>query len=172
MTTDHLGPLVEGRDEEKESRRTGPLRPPEEMRASFWRNLGYFWIGRFGGALGLLPARTRGVVLFLLLGPRSEGGWLGIAALTVSWVFYIWMIPDNWYGGGGTVGNRYFLNLLPLAVLVVPRGREWPVVAAGVAGCSELFWLRSSPRPCDTRSTLATTPRPGPSGGFRPSSRC
>jgi hypothetical protein len=146
MTTDHLGPLVEGRDEEKETRRTGPLRPPEEMRASFWRNLGYFWIGRFGGALGYFLPALVAIALFLLVGPRTERGWLGIAALTVSWIFYIWMIPDNWYGGGGTVGNRYFLNLLPLAVLVVPRGREWPVVAAGVLGAGAfLASVLSSP---------------------------
>jgi hypothetical protein len=42
------------------------------------------------------------------------------------------MIPDNWYGGGGTVGNRYFLNLLPLAAFFVPRGREWLVCGVGL----------------------------------------
>jgi len=161
MTTDHLGPLVEGRDEEKESRRTGPLRPPEEMRASFGRNLGYFWVGRFGGALGYFLPVVVAVFLFLLRGPRSESGWLGIAGLTVSWIFYIWMIPDNWYGGGGTVGNRYFLNLLPLAVLVVPRGREWPVVAAGALGAGVFLApvlsspLRHSLRPGEHATTGA-----------------
>jgi hypothetical protein len=44
------------------------------------------------------------------------------------------MIPDNWYGGSGTIGNRYFLNLLPLALFLVPRDRAPFVMAAGLAG--------------------------------------
>ncbi len=132
MTTDHLGPLVEGRDEAKGSRRTGPLRPPEEMRASFYRNLGYFWFGRFAGVAAYFLPFLAVLLVFLFAGPRTDEGWLAVAALVASWLFYIWVIPDNWYGGGGTLGNRYFLNLLPLAVFLVPKGREWVVTVAGL----------------------------------------
>ena len=38
----------------------------------------------------------------------------------------------NWYGGTGTLGNRYFLNLLPLALYLAPRGSERWVAAAGL----------------------------------------
>jgi hypothetical protein len=137
MTTDHLGPLVEGRDEAKESRRTGPLRPAEEMRASFLRNLGYFWVGRFAGVLAYFLPALAAILVFVLAGPRTEDGGLALAALLCSWLFYIWQIPDNWYGGGGTVGNRYFLNLLPLVVFLVPRGAgAGLVVAAGALGAA------------------------------------
>jgi hypothetical protein len=61
-----------------------------------------------------------------------------VAALALSYLFYIWAIPDNWYGGGGTIGNRYFLNLLPLAIFFVPRGAEWAVAASGLL-CA--LWL-------------------------------
>ncbi len=138
MTTDHLGPLVEGRDEDKESRRTGPLRPPEEIRASFLRNLGYFWVGRFGGVLGYFIPALVAAFAFLAARPRSEDGWLALAGLGVSWLFYIYQIPDNWYGGGGTVGNRYFLNLLPLTVFLLPAGRAAVAGAAGVVTASLL----------------------------------
>jgi hypothetical protein len=50
------------------------------------------------------------------------------------------VIPDNWYGGGGTVGNRYFLSLLPLVLFLVPRGREWLVTAAGAIGLGVFLW--------------------------------
>jgi hypothetical protein len=132
MTTDHLGPLVEGRDEERHTRRTGPLRAPGEIRDSFVWNLAYFWVGRFGGVLPYFMPLALAVLLFLAVGPRDRAGWLALASLVVSWLFYIWMIPDNWYGGGGTVGNRYFLNLLPLALFLVPRGREWLVAGGGL----------------------------------------
>jgi hypothetical protein len=52
----------------------------------------------------------------------------------VSVLFYIDRIPDNWYGGSGTVGNRYFLNLLPLALFLVPPTREHVVIGAGLVG--------------------------------------
>ncbi len=155
MTTDHIGPLVEGEDEAKLSRRTGPLRAPSEIRASHVRNLAYFWIGRFGGALAYFPPVVLAVALFVVRGPRTTAGWLTLAALVVSWLFYIWMIPDNWYGGGGTVGNRYFLNLVPLAFFFVPRGREWLVAGGGAAVSAAFLWplwmapLHHSMRPGD-----------------------
>src|SRR5262249_9630270 len=75
MTTDPLGALVEGQDEDKASGRTGPLRDPVEIRLSFLRNLGYFWVGRFGGVLAYFLPALAAVVLFVAAGPRdAEGG--------------------------------------------------------------------------------------------------
>jgi len=128
MTTDQLGPAVEG-EGGAVSARTGPPRSAREMRVSFLRNLGYFWVGRFGGALAYYVPAALALAVFLK-GPRRVEGWLALAALVASWLFYIWAIPDNWYGGGGTIGNRYFLNLVPLFVIMLPAGRE-AVVAAG-----------------------------------------
>jgi hypothetical protein len=132
MTTDYLGPLVEGQDEDKVSRTSGPARPSEEIRTSFVRNLGYFWIGRFGGALPYFGGAVAALLVFLLAGPRDREGALALATVIVSWLFYIKQIPDNWYGGGGTVGNRYFLSLLPLAFYLVPAARAWWVAIPGL----------------------------------------
>jgi hypothetical protein len=55
------------------------------------------------------------------------------------------MIPDNWYGGTGTVGNRYFLNLLPLAVLMLPPGRERLAATFGLAGLLFVGPILASP---------------------------
>ena len=131
MTTDHVGPLVEGRDEDKLSAKTGPLRDPTEVGESLAWNLLYFWIGRFGGVVGYFGPAAVALLAFLLLGPRSRAGWMALAAVVLSWLAYIWIIPDNWYGGGGTVGNRYFLNLLPAFLLLVPPGRERLFAAVG-----------------------------------------
>jgi hypothetical protein len=137
MVTNQVGPLVTGRDEEKVTVQTGPARNPAEIRESLAWNLGYFWIGRFGGALPYFFPAVLALALFLLGGPRDRAGWLALTAVTLSWLAYIWIIPDNWYGGGGTVGNRYFLNLLPGFLFLVPvRRAGWvpagSVLAAGV----------------------------------------
>ena len=135
MSTNTVGPKVEGQDAPE--RGAEPPRSGSELRASFLRSLWTFWIGRFGGALpyflagrgrrravpGRRPARP------LRLAGRGRRS-------SVSYLFYIWMIPDNWYGGSGTVGNRYFLNLLPLAIFLVPRGRAPWVAAAGLVGAA------------------------------------
>ena len=155
MTTDHLGPLVEGADEALVTRRTGPARPAGEVAASFRRNLYYFWIGRFGGALAYFFPAVLALAVFVLFGPRPRDGYLALAALVVSFLFYIWMIPDNWYGGGGTLGNRYFLNLLPLAILLIPPGREVVVAVTGAIVSTAFLWplwvspIRHSLRPGD-----------------------
>jgi hypothetical protein len=138
MTTNRPGPTVEG--DEPAHRGEGPPRARSEIRESFLRNLGYFWVGRFGGALPYFMPAVLALVVFVLRGPRDAWGWMAFAGLVVSWLFYLYMIPDNWYGGGGTVGNRYFLNLLPLATFLVPTGRvawiavpsvAWAIVALG-----------------------------------------
>jgi hypothetical protein len=132
MTTDHLGPLVAGRDEDKGTERVAPPRSEEELRRSFVLNLAYFWVGRFGGALPYFPGVVLAGVVFLVLGPRERGGWLGLLTLLASALAYILIIPDNWYGGAGTIGNRYFVNLVPLALLFLPvRRSSW--VAGGAA---------------------------------------
>ncbi len=134
MTTDHVGPLVAGKDQPAQPDRVAPPRAPEELQRSFLLNLGYFWWGRFGGAFAYFPGFVAAVLLFLLAGPRERDGWLALAALAAGWIGTILLIPDNWYGGGGTLGNRYLLGFLPLGLLLLPRGRAWlaAVFAAGV----------------------------------------
>jgi hypothetical protein len=136
MTTNQLGPLVSGRDDDSVTAQSGPARNPAEIRESFGWNLGYFWWGRFGGALAYFLPAVAALGLFLLSGRRDRRGWLALLSIVLSWLAYIWVIPDNWYGGGGTVGNRYFLSILPAFLfLVPPRGARW-VVGAAVAGAA------------------------------------
>jgi hypothetical protein len=64
--------------------------------------------------------------------PDDRDAALTLAATVATFAFYIWLIPDNWYGGSGTIGNRYFLSLVPLALIFTPRGGEKAVAAAAV----------------------------------------
>ena len=136
MTTNQLGPLVEGSDAAKVTEQSGPARKRAELEESFLWNLGYFWAGRFGGALGYFFPAVLALVVFLVSGPRDRAGWLAATAIGISWIAYLRLIPDNWYGGGGTVGNRYFLNVLPAFLFVLPLRRLALVAAGGLAAAA------------------------------------
>ncbi|HXY42221.1 MAG TPA: hypothetical protein VEQ10_21270 [Vicinamibacteria bacterium] len=166
MTTNQLGPLVAGRDDAAVDSQTGPARKRAELIETFFWNLGYFWVGRFGGALAYFLPAVVAVVLFLLPGPRDRAGWLALAAVVVSWIAYLRIIPDNWYGGGGTVGNRYLLSLLPAFLFLVPRRRFWLVPAGGVLGVAVFLWpilaapVHHSLRPGEHATRAAFRPLP------------
>jgi hypothetical protein len=158
MTTDHVGPLIAGRDDDEQSDRIAPARAPAELRRSLLLNLGYFWVGRFAGALPYFPGFAIALVLFLAVGPRERDGWLAVAGVVVACVGTLLIIPDNWYGGAGTIGNRYWLGFVPLGLLLLPRGREWiaAVCAAIVTGGLLLPLLASPVRQSLTPGAHAT----------------
>jgi len=133
MTTNRPGPAVVGDDSELRRGEGVPL-AAEELQGAFVKNLGYFWYGRCAGAIAYYLPVVLAAAVFLARGPRDQAGFLSLAALVVSWVVYVWLIPANWYGGGGAVGNRYFVALVPLAFVFTPRGSEGFVAALGLAG--------------------------------------
>ncbi len=145
MSTNQVGPSVQGGRVDA-TRGAEPARAAAEFRASYLRNLAYFWIGRFGGVVPYFFPVAVAALVFVLLGPRERHGWLALAALVVSQLFFLWLIPDNWYGGSGTLGNRYFLCLLPAAVYLVPRGRAALVaLVGGLGACATSVVLLLSP---------------------------
>lgn len=101
----------------------------------FRRNVGYFFSGRHSG---LVPYFFPGVVslaLFLAV-KRERRGWqwllLGTAAAAA--VAIMLLTPYSWSGGGGPVGNRYFLAFYPLLLFLTPplTSARVPLVALGV----------------------------------------
>ena len=91
-------------------------------------NIFYYFFGRFTGlAWYFFPA-----LLFLYLffrGRRGAGREQGLlfAALTLEILIYIVIMPTNYGGGGGSLANRYFVNILPLFFFlptIVPRPKH------------------------------------------------
>lgn len=105
----------------------------EELARAFPKNALYFWIGRNAGAALYFAPLVVSLLVFVIAGPRSTAGWLAVVSLLASQLLYIRVMPDNWYGGSGTLGNRYIISLVPLALLLVPRGREVLVTLIGGA---------------------------------------
>lgn len=84
-------------------------------------NFGYFLIGRHTGLLLYSPFVLICFVLFLVHTRRSSERWWILAAAALVAAFHMFWIPFNWHGGGGFVGNRYFVNALPVFLFLVTR---------------------------------------------------
>ncbi|MBN1297124.1 hypothetical protein JXA80_10115 [bacterium] len=86
----------------------------------FGYNLMYFFIGRFTGLVWyFLPG-----LLAAALALAHTGNPTGRRILTCTGILallQIILIPSNYHGGGGALGNRYFINLYPLLLISLPR---------------------------------------------------
>jgi hypothetical protein len=88
----------------------------------FRLNLGYFVLGRH---TGLVPYFMPGVVAVLLFlfshrYSRRLWQWLTLGGAVASGMLLILYMPFTYSGGGGPVGNRYFLGAYPLLLFVTP----------------------------------------------------
>ena len=99
-------------------------------------NLGYFLVGRHTGLFVYAPFTLLSLGLFLAWGRRSGVRWALLGSLAAVALFFLTLIPFNWHGGGGFVGNRYFVNALPGFLFLVTRiAPDWlPLLGAALAG--------------------------------------
>ena len=100
------------------------------------RNAGYFLVGRH---FGFVPFFFPGVVALLctLRRWREIEAWqaLLLVAVVGAAVILLVLLPYTWSGGGGPLGNRYFLSFYPAFFFLVPPMRSLlPVAAAWLGG--------------------------------------
>jgi hypothetical protein len=99
-------------------------------------DLYFYVIGRFSGvAVYFFPAAAA-VLSFLLSDRKRPYQWLVLLIAVFGSVLLIVWIPVNYFGGSGTLGNRYFLNIFPLYFFLLADQRRVvaPVLASwGVA---------------------------------------
>ena len=106
----------------------------DESTPSILRQLGrnsvYFVIGRH---FGLLPYFFPGVAIFAwaLWRPRRLAAWqtLIAGAVVATALGLLVLAPNTWSGGGGPVGNRYFLSVYPALFFLLPTART---IAPGI----------------------------------------
>ncbi|MGE0866797.1 MAG: hypothetical protein AB7P34_23070 [Vicinamibacterales bacterium] len=87
----------------------------------FRRNLAYFVIGRHTGfAIYLFPGAMAILLFLLATRDRAMWQWLTLAAGVGTAVALLLYMPFTWSGGGGPVGNRYFLGTYGIFLFLVP----------------------------------------------------
>lgn len=125
-------------------------------------NLLYFVVGRH---TGLVPYFFPGILAlgaFLLAGRqrREPFQWLVLVTLALAAVALLVYMPFTYSGGGGPVGNRYFMGYYALFLLLVPAAMT-PRVAVAAAG-GALFTAQLVFNPFFTSFFPATHPKYGP----------
>lgn len=101
----------------------------------FWvnlrANLVYFVAGRNSGlAAYFFPAVFGTLALVVLRRRREAWQWFVLGGVVAQMLLFIVTQPYTYFGGGGSVGNRYFMGAYGLAVFLLPPIRS---LAAAVA---------------------------------------
>lgn len=98
-------------------------RVPEFKAAKTASSLGSFLWGRHTGLLVYMPFAVLALLLFLINGRHDSVRWALFASIAGLALFFLIWIPFNWHGGGGFVGNRYFVIAYPAFLFLVTRIR-------------------------------------------------
>lgn len=79
-----------------------------------------YTVGRFGGVAWHFPIGVVALAAFLRR-PRDPWRWglIAVAVAEIGWALYF--IPFNYVGGGGAIGNRYFMGTYALLFFLLPR---------------------------------------------------
>jgi hypothetical protein len=100
----------------------------------FPANLVYFLVGRHSGLVPYFFPGVLSVLLFLAWrGGRPWFQWITLGAAVVANVVLLLWVPYTYSGGGGPIGNRYFMGLYPLLLFVTPPLRSALPAIAGLA---------------------------------------
>ena len=108
-------------------------RLPDFKPAKTLSSLGSFLWGRHTGLVVYMPFAVLAMALFLINSPRDGGRWMLLAAIAGLALFFLIWIPFNWHGGGGFVGNRYFVIAYPAFLFLVTKIRPALAVATAFA---------------------------------------
>ncbi len=91
----------------------------------FWSRLGhnvlYFFLGRHSGMVPYFFPGVFALVAFLWPGSRrASWQWMVLAVAVAEILLILVWIPYNYFGGGGVLGNRYFMNAYGLFLFLLP----------------------------------------------------
>jgi len=106
------------------------VQPPFYMEA-FLHNWIYFFFGRFSGLAIYFFPMFLCIVYFLL----SKKNSLSIAIYIAGWLsilYYMLGLPWNYFGGSGTIGNRYLMNAFPVFLFALQNEPPRKVLAGGL----------------------------------------
>lgn len=95
----------------------------------FWNNLkanlGYFAIGRYGGVVAYFFPFAFALVAFVAArAMRTAWQWFVLGSIAAQVCVFLITLPYSYFGGGGSVGNRYFMGVYGIVVFLLPPIRS------------------------------------------------
>ena len=102
---------------------------------NLFHNLGWFFVGRYSGLVAYYFPAVLAFALFLLRPRRPGWQHLALAAVIGQIFIFIVVTPYTWFGGGGSVGNRYFIAAYGAFLFLFPPIRAtWIAVLPWIVG--------------------------------------
>ena len=112
------------------------VRPPFYPKA-FLNNWLYFFFGRYSGfAVYFFPMFF--VLVYFLFVKKTSLSWAVYASGWTGILTYMIGLPWNYFGGSGTIGNRYLFNAFAVLLFAMQKEPSPKLLAAGFC-CSLLF---------------------------------
>jgi hypothetical protein len=99
-------------------------------------NLRWYFIGRYSGLVAYFFPAVFALAAFLAA-PRRRPLWqyLVLAAGLAQILLFIITLPYTWFGGGGSVGNRYFIGAYGIFLFLMPGiSRVWLAILPWAVG--------------------------------------
>ncbi len=99
-------------------------------------NVFYYVFGRFTGIFPYFIFSLVSVFLFIFDSEKRHRIFIFLSII-ICIMSYIIMAPDNYQGGGGAVGNRFFIGIFPAFLFIVRRIKSFMIpVLFGIIGLS------------------------------------
>jgi len=96
---------------------------------NFAHNLKWYFVGRYSGLVAYFFPAVFAILAFLAGARRRPvWQWLVLAGAVAQILLFVVSLPYTWFGGGGSVGNRYFMGVYGIFLFLLP-----PVTSLGVA---------------------------------------
>jgi hypothetical protein len=91
----------------------------------FWTNFGnnlkWYFVGRYSGLVAYFFPAVLALVLFLAGARRRPvWQWLVLLGVVAQILLFVITLPYTWFGGGGSVGNRYFMGFYGIFLFLLP----------------------------------------------------
>jgi hypothetical protein len=110
------------------------ITPPFYLKA-FLFNWCYFFFGRYSGiAIYFFPMFF--CLIYFFVAPRSSISWAVYIAAWAGVLYYMVGLPWNYFGGSGTIGNRYVFTIFPAFLFSINKEPSRPVLLGGYLASS------------------------------------
>lgn len=116
----------------------------------------YYVVGRHTGLLPFVPLALVVLVASVVRMRSADAVARAVLLGVLGYVaFYVLLFPHNYNGGGQTFGNRYFVQIYPVTlVLIAAMGFRAKALAAGAAASAAVAYLFMAPHYRDAPNAI------------------